>query len=66
MASARHTLTTAPNCAISPVLTVMTTYLATANLLTRCKALVQMKAVGVGLNATYLGNSALDGARLQA
>jgi 3-hydroxyisobutyrate dehydrogenase len=34
-------------------LKVMTNYLATANLLTCCEALVTMKAVGIDLNTTY-------------
>nr|WP_282603118.1 NAD(P)-dependent oxidoreductase [Paracoccus sp. PARArs4] len=35
------------------VLKVMTNYLATANLLTCCEALVTMKAAGIDLNTTY-------------
>ena len=35
------------------VLKVMTNYLATANLLTLCEALVTMKAAGIDLNTTY-------------
>ncbi|MDZ7768643.1 MAG: NAD-binding protein [Woeseiaceae bacterium] len=35
------------------ILKVMTNYLATANLLSCCEALVTMKAAGMDLNTTY-------------